>query len=141
MKKKTERPLSFSQLSEILVCLKVRGLLPESITMEEYETVTSHSAWKWFENLRDGRLAFLAMKSFMNFIMENCENEQHTKKLHVFSAHDSSLIGLMCAFRLQQPSEWPEYGSYLKIELFKAQPHQPHQPAAHPRSSFAHARR
>ena len=130
LKAATERPLSFSQLSEIMVCLNVRGLLPESITMEEYETVTSHSAWKWFENLRDSRLAFLAMKSFMNFIMENLENglntssvkNQEQTKLHVFSAHDSSLIGLMCAFRLQQPSQWPEYGSYLKIELFKAQP-------------------
>jgi hypothetical protein len=30
------------------------------------------------------------------------------------------LIGLLCAFRLEQPSVWPEYGSYLKLELLEA---------------------
>ena len=40
--------------------------------------------------------------------------------LCIYSCHDSSLIGLMCAFRLEQPSVWPEYGSYLKVELFAA---------------------
>ena len=57
--------------------------------MEEYETVTSQSAWKWFENLRDRRLVYLAMKSFMNFIVQNIENEKsEAAKFHVFSAHE-----------------------------------------------------
>lgn len=127
-----ERPLSWSQLSEIMTCLKVRGLLPDSITTEEYEMATSHSAWKWFENLRYNQLAYLAMKPFMNFIMDTLHDgrKQSSKSMtndeistmYIYSAHDSSLIGLMCAFRLQQPSQWPEYGSYLKIELFEADP-------------------
>jgi hypothetical protein len=25
----------------------------------------------------------------------------------------------MCAFRLEQPTQWPEYGSYLKVELIE----------------------
>jgi len=130
--KQKERALTWSQLSEIMTCLKARDMLPESISLEEYETVTSHSAWKWFENLRHSRLAFLAMKPFMNFIMETLnigknqndgtEGNEKESILHIYSAHDSSLIGLMCAFRLQQPSKWPEYGSYLKIELFEAEP-------------------
>lgn len=130
--KKKERALSWSQLSEIMTCLKVRGMLPESISTEEYETATSHSAWKWFENLRHSKLAFLAMKPFMDFIMNTLHNgcdrsksvlgNDDTTLLHIYSGHDSSLIGLMCAFRLQQPSEWPEYGSYLKVELFEAEP-------------------
>lgn len=127
-----EKPLSWSQLSEIMTCLKVRGLLPDSITAEEYETTTSHSAWKWFENLRYNKLAYLAMKPFMNFIMDTLNlghklsaelvNNDEESTMYIYSAHDSSLIGLMCAFRLQQPSQWPEYGSYLKIELFEADP-------------------
>lgn len=126
-----DRPLAWSQLSEIMTCLKVREMLPETISEEEYETATKHAAWKWFENLRHDKLAYLAMKPFMNFIMNTlnhgqkhsdqaiCNNEEDCK-LHIYSAHDSSLIGLICAFRLQQPSNWPEYGSYLKIELFEA---------------------
>jgi acid phosphatase len=39
--------------------------------------------------------------------------------LTIYSAHDSTLIGLLCAFRLEQPTEWPEYGSYLKIDLLE----------------------
>ena len=38
--------------------------------------------------------------------------------LQIYSCHDSLYIGLMCAFRLGQPAVWPEYGSYLKIDLF-----------------------
>lgn len=135
--KQEERPLSWSQLSEIMTCLKVRGLLPKSISDEDYQTTTSHSAWKWFENLRHPKLAFLAMKPFMNVIMNTMHqgreqsastnksvstNNDESATFYIYSGHDSSLIGLMCAFRLQQPSEWPEYGSYLKIELFEAVP-------------------
>jgi hypothetical protein len=40
--------------------------------------------------------------------------------LTIWSAHDSTLICLMCAFRLEQPVHWPEYGSYLLIELLHA---------------------
>lgn len=125
-----ERPISWSQLKEIMTCLKVRGILPASITDEEYELMASHVAWKWFESLRHQKLAYLAMKPFMNFIMntlylgqklnEESISLEEPPTLHIYSAHDSSLIGLICAFRLQKPSHWPDYGSYLKIELFEA---------------------
>ncbi len=121
------RSLSFSQLSEILTCLHVRDMLPNSISYENYRTITSHSAFKWFENLRNEELAKLAMKGFVKFIMETLEcglkfaQQENEPNLHLYSCHDSSLIGLMCAFKLQTPAQWPEYGSFLKIELFKVE--------------------
>ena len=39
--------------------------------------------------------------------------------LCIYSAHDSTLIGLLCVFQLEQPAAWPEYGSALKIELIR----------------------
>jgi len=39
----------------------------------------------------------------------------------LFSAHDSTLIGLLCAFKLQQPVAWPEYGSFLMMELLEVE--------------------
>ena len=39
--------------------------------------------------------------------------------LVIYSAHDSTLIALLCAFRLEQPSVWSETGSYLKMELLE----------------------
>jgi len=45
-----------------------------------------------------------------------CEEEP---LLCIYSAHDSTLIGMLCILQLEQPTEWPEYGSYLKIELIR----------------------
>ena len=39
--------------------------------------------------------------------------------LCIYSAHDSTLIGLLCVLQLEQPAEWPEYGSALKVELIR----------------------
>ena len=39
--------------------------------------------------------------------------------LCIYSAHDSTLIGLLCVLGLEQPAEWPEYGSALKLELLQ----------------------
>ena len=39
--------------------------------------------------------------------------------LCIYSAHDSTLIGLLSVLQLEQPAEWPEYGSALKIELIR----------------------
>lgn len=121
-----KKKLSFSQLAEVMTCLKIRNKLPEGISDEDYEIITSHSAWKWFENLRNQELAKLAMKPFLNVVTNKMEQAivSHYKEpvLHIYSCHDSSLIGLICALKLEQPAEWPEYGSFLKVELF----HCPH---------------
>ena len=37
----------------------------------------------------------------------------------LYSAHDSTLIGLLCAFKLERPVAWPEYGSFLMMELLE----------------------
>jgi hypothetical protein len=114
-----QRVLSWAQLSEITNCLKVRERLPPSITVEEQKAVMDHSAWRWFESLKDPRLIHLAMHKFASAIVHSMRHHQEEPPLTIYSAHDSTLIGLMCAFRLEQPSVWPEYGSYLKIELLE----------------------
>jgi acid phosphatase len=119
----TTKPLSWAQLAEITKCLAVRDLLPETISIRDQEAIAAHTAWKWFENIRHPRLAYLAMNPMVTTMIES----MHTKLANeddpaviIYSAHDSTLIGLLCAFRLEQPSVWPEYGSYLKLELLEA---------------------
>jgi len=120
------KPLPWTQLAEITKCLQVRDLLPPDITQEDQEAFASHAAWKWFENLRHPRLSYLAMNKMVTQIVDNMDRKQSdgTQEddhlLHIYSGHDSTLIGLLCAFRLEQPTKWPEYGSYLKIELIEA---------------------
>jgi len=122
--------LSWSQLAEITTCLKLRDGLPSSITDEDYHQIKSHVAWKWFESLRDDELAKLSMGRFVKMMLktlvengQNSMDEEYTESidplLYIYSGHDSSLIGFLCAFRLEQPAKWPEYGSYIKVELFE----------------------
>ena len=114
-----QKVLTWAQLAEITKCLQVRGKLPPAISKEEQTQIIDHLAWRWFESLKDARLIHLAMHKFASEIvhaMRHCKDEE-SKKMIIYSAHDSSLIALMCMFRLELPSKWPEYSSFLKVEL------------------------
>jgi len=118
------RPLPWGQLTEITKCLRVRNLLPPGVTHEEQDLISQHTSWRWFEAFRHPKLGKLAMHTMMIDLLHNAEEaiqkgeDEGAPLLHIYSGHDSTLIGLMCAFRLEKPAEWPEYASYLKIELF-----------------------
>ena len=124
------KPLSWSQLAEITTCLKAKNMLPVEITDADQEAISGHAAWRWFQNLRHPKLARLAMYEMVQDMVDglhrskNCPRsgtEDDEPFLHVFSAHDSTLMGLICAFHLQQPSQWPHYASYIKVELIEVE--------------------
>jgi len=145
--------LAWTQIAEVITCLKIRDKLPWTITQDHHDMAVQYVAWKWFENLRHPQLAKLAMGNFVSRILHSLV-QATTKRRHgnrsietssstsspteedilssikntsssiepslcIYSCHDSSLIGLLCAFRLEQPVKWPEYGSYFKIELLE----------------------
>ena len=114
-----QRPLPWAQLAEITKCLKVRNRLPPEITPEDQRAIMDHTAWRWFESLRDARLIHLVMHKFATEILHSMRHYTNEPPLVIYSGHDSTLIALLCVFRLEQPSVWPEYGSYLKIELLE----------------------
>ncbi len=70
-------PLGWNQLAEITKCLAVRNMLPVGISVEDQEAISQHAAWRWFENMRDARLAFLAM------------NTMTTKQVEYMIQHES----------------------------------------------------
>ena len=121
--KDTPRPLSWNQLAEITKCLAVRNLLPPEITPVHQETTSRHAAYRWYESFRHPQLSYYAMNTFTetmvsSFLRHSDEKEEEKEaKIQIWSAHDSTLICLMCAFRLEQPAVWPEYASYLMLEL------------------------
>jgi acid phosphatase len=128
----TEPLLSWGQMSEITKCLSVRDMLPPAITSEMQQEISKYTAWKWFESLRHPRLAYLAMNGLVARMVESMERRlrnlnsnddmEEEAPLHIYSAHDSTLIGLLCAFHLEQPAQWPEYASFLSVELLEAKP-------------------
>lgn len=115
----SSRHLSWAQLAEITNCLKVRDRLPPSITEQDQEVISKHTAWRWFESLRHPRLAHLAMNPMVSQMVDAMHQHEDEPPVIIYSAHDSTLIGLLCAFQLEMPSIWPEYGSYLKLELLE----------------------
>eukprot|EP00581_Thalassiosira_minuscula_P009332 CAMPEP_0183706208 /NCGR_PEP_ID=MMETSP0737-20130205/3097_1 /TAXON_ID=385413 /ORGANISM="Thalassiosira miniscula, Strain CCMP1093" /LENGTH=492 /DNA_ID=CAMNT_0025933559 /DNA_START=43 /DNA_END=1521 /DNA_ORIENTATION=- len=141
-----QKPLAWAQLAEILVCLHSRELLPPTLSENDVQAVSDHVAWRWFENLRHPVLAKSAMWKFASRLVENMERKARENHplydgsssstemeivreyeeesieepwLCIYSAHDSTLIGLLCVLQLEQPAEWPEYGSAFKAELIR----------------------
>jgi hypothetical protein len=65
------------------------------------------------------------MQEYVEDVANKKENDTSLPVMTIWSAHDSTLIGLMCAYRLEQPDKWPEYGSYLMLELLQAVEEEP----------------
>ena len=114
-------PLAWNQLAEVLKCLSVRERFPEGVTMDDLHEVTNHAAWRWFQALRHPRLAYISMQPFVSKIVRSLQDHENEPAMTLWSAHDSALIGLLCALRLVQPVDWPEYASCLKVELWSVE--------------------
>jgi hypothetical protein len=65
------------------------------------------------------RLGYLAMNHLASLQVDSMLNNASEPPVTVWSAHDSTLIGLLSRYRLQQPSVWPEYASYFLAELIE----------------------
>ena len=115
------QPLQWNQLAELTKCLSVRDMLPPGITKEDQEVIAEHTAWRWFQTLRHPRLAYLAMHTVTSRQVDYLLNHTNEPALTIWSAHDSTLIGLLCAYRLEQPAIWPEYASHLLLELIEVE--------------------
>jgi hypothetical protein len=59
------------------------------------------------------------MRRFTKTLAMTMQRNEQEPPLIVYSCHDSSLIGLLCALNLEQPSHWPEYGAVMKLELLE----------------------
>lgn len=115
-------PLSWNQLAEICKCLEVRDLLPSDITSSDVEDIMKYVAGRWFRNLKHPRLVYLAINNMVSkqvdYLLARTKDAEQPSAI-VWSAHDSTLIALLCAYRLSQPTKWPEYASCLVMELIE----------------------
>jgi len=132
--------LQWGQLSEILKCLQIRDRLPPSVDAGIVSKVVSYTGGRWFRLLRNERLARLAVGPLARWIVWNAcatakrksvgfDDDEENKlgsvhgmpisaaPLQLVSAHDSTLIGLLCVFQLEVPAEWPPYASTWRMEL------------------------
>lgn len=112
-------PLAWNQLGEITKCLTCRNMLPAPLTHSDHEAVVQHAAWRWFETFRHPRVAYLGMSKMCTKMVNSAVDWKNQPPMTLYSAHDSTLIGLLCAFKLEQPVSWPEYGSFFMMELLE----------------------
>jgi hypothetical protein len=111
-----DNPVSWIQLSEVTTCLSIRHMLPTGISLDDRHAITQHAA-KWsFELLSHPKFEMNTMaRRQIDYMLKHTSEPPVT----ILIGHDLTLIGLMIAFRLQQPAAWPEYGSFLKLELLE----------------------
>jgi hypothetical protein len=111
-----DNPVAWIQLSEVTTCLSIRHLLPTGISHDDRHAITNHAA-KWsFELLSYPEFEMNTMvRRQVDYMMRHTSEPPVT----IWSGHDFTLIGLMIAYRLEQPAAWPEYGSFLKLELLE----------------------
>jgi acid phosphatase len=113
-----QNPVAWIQLSEVTTCLMLRDRLPPGITTEDRNAITQHAA-KWsFELLRH---PYMEMNTMVRRQVDDMmrHDSEAQPPVTVWSGHDFTLIGLMLAYKLEQPALWPEYGSFLKLELLQ----------------------
>ncbi|KAL7581259.1 hypothetical protein ACA910_006030 [Epithemia clementina (nom. ined.)] len=113
------QPLAWNQLAEITKCLQIRNRLPLGVSDEDVEAIGKHTAWRWIETLSHPRLIYLAMHKMLSKQVNYMSDYNNQPPLILWSGHDSTLLGLLSAYRLEQPSAWPAYASVLAMEVIE----------------------
>jgi Histidine phosphatase superfamily (branch 2) len=115
------QPLSWNQLAEVCKCLSVYDRLPSGLDANDVAQVLNFSAQRWFDNLQNARLVHLATSDFvhrqLDVFCHHSPAADEERLMTIWSAHDSSIVGLLCAYRLERLTEWPQYASHLVLEL------------------------
>jgi acid phosphatase len=109
--------LPWSKLAEVTKCLAAHGKLPANVTEADVSAIQNYTARRWYALMGDARLAKEAMGPFASSLLHFFV--ARPKRMRVISAHDSTLIGVMCAYGLAPPESWPPYASVLRIELLQ----------------------
>ena len=115
------------EINEKLSCKLHHNLFLDSQATPLYiEQVKRYTTWKFTQLYFHPALCRLAIGSFIGEIVDKLKlgifiNENGDKlkspKLELFVGHDSTLIPLLCSFKLFN-GNWPDYGSSLIIELW-----------------------
>lgn len=125
--------MSWKQIADIVTCTSSWDELPAYL-LKEHEALhimQMHAKWRWFKKFSSGRLLQrLAIGEFVSELLQTAQGGD--SKLHIFSAHDSTIVSVLCALGLRLPGEpvdctsdeemlfaqmWPEYGASFEIHV------------------------
>ncbi|CAK4080664.1 unnamed protein product [Aphanomyces euteiches] len=117
--------VNWSALREVLDCKRAYKLpFPEGLTDDTYEAIVQHSAWEWYTLYSSphlGQRGFVHGMRKIRALMEDAIASSPHRRLTLISAHDNSLVALVCALQLHHSSGFvaPPYGSMLVFDIYR----------------------
>jgi hypothetical protein len=96
--------------------------LPAELTADDVGAANSHGAARWQALMAHPRIVQLAMGEMARTMLATVDARlggECQTTLQLFSAHDSTLFGLLADFELEAPAAWPAYGATLAVELWR----------------------
>ena len=116
--------LGWNNLAELCKCLQSIQQLPMTITNDDVQQILDYVAYRWFYLLRHEYMSQWAISTFVQTLITNAQfittnNYDNRSPLYTYSAHDATLIALICAFQLDNPTKWPEYASFFQMKLYQ----------------------
>ena len=124
-----DEPLSWNKLAEVCKCLDAYGKLPASISAADVDEAAGIGAFRWRALMAEPELAALAMGEMGAAMLDHADRSRRaaaagaqpppvsTPRVQLWSAHDSTLFGLLGYFRLAAPAKWPAYGAQLRVDV------------------------
>ncbi|KAF0684620.1 Aste57867_23424 [Aphanomyces stellatus] len=110
---------------EVLDCRRAHGLaFPDGLTDEIYDAIVKHSAWEMFTFYELGGIGQEGFSDAMhqiNALIHEGLMRAPQRRMTLVSAHDTTVIGLLCALQLEQVSGsvGPPYGSMLVFDIYQ----------------------
>jgi lysophosphatidic acid phosphatase type 6 len=102
-------------IKEVLTCHKVHDYpFTPGLTLNDEVDATRLCAWIWGRMYRDVTLNRMAIGSFVRELLDDILLS--SAKMLIYSAHDSSLVPILCALGIYNDT-WPPYASYLTLEF------------------------
>lgn len=120
-----DRVVPWTAVRDALTCRQAHGLpLPEGLTPEMVAQVHAYDAWQWHALYSQHAFCFGAFQDGVREVYEHFkkvvgDDEGVQPKLAFFSAHDNSIVALVCALGLQINGLLPEYGTIVAFEVYR----------------------
>lgn len=104
-------------------CLKAHNMpLHEGITPEIADQIYAYDGWLWhrmYENKAICRRSFQSGVQTVYDHLKRVASKDETSRISFFSAHDNSIVALVCALQLQTRDALPPYNCVLAFEVYE----------------------
>lgn len=121
-----DRVVPWTAVRDALTCRQAHGLpLPEGLTPKMVAQIHEYDAWQWHALYSQHDFCFRAFQDGVREVYEHFKkivdapDGEAQPKLAFFSAHDNSIVALVCSLGLQIGGLLPEYGTIVAFEVYR----------------------